>query len=363
MIIKTKIPTYDKIHLRFKLNGRYYDTEDLKEVAYSFIKEGEPFEKTLGDFLQLWLDAKDYIEVRTSGSVGEPKWIKIKKQAMVNSAIATGNAFKLQPGDRVLHCLPSNFISGRMMLVRAMILGLELDVVPPKATPIFDLDKTYDFGAMIPLQVENILPQISHFKTLIIGGAAVSEPLLKAISKVKTKCYATYGMTETVSHIAIRALNGTKASAVYKALPKVKLTQNNEGCLIINAPHLLEAPLQTNDVVKMHSDTEFELLGRIDNVINSGGLKLYPEQIENQLATKLQDRFFIASESNDSLGEQLVLVVEGDEKVIDTSVFKDLKKNEVPKQIYFVKDFIETPNRKIQRKKTMDLLKNGKSIS
>ncbi|MGJ5641060.1 AMP-binding protein [Formosa sp. S-31] len=358
MITKSKIPTYDKIHLKFKLNGRYYDTEDLKEVAYSFIKEGDVFEKNLGDFLQAWLDNKDYVTVRTSGSVGEPKWVKLKKQAMVNSAIATGNAFKLEPGDKVLHCLPTNFISGRMMLVRAMILGLNLDVVPPRATPVFDEEKVYDFSAMIPLQVENILPKLDHFKTIIIGGAAVSDTLLEALSKVKTKCYATYGMTETVSHIAIKPLNGPKKSNNFKVLPKVKVSQSENGCLRIDAPHLIDEPLQTNDVVTMHSDTEFEWLGRVDNVVNSGGLKVFPEQLETLLASKMKERFFISSEEDETLGERLILVVEGEEKAIDPKIFEVLEKNTRPKQIYFIDKFVETPTRKIRRKLTLDLLKS-----
>ncbi|PNW25829.1 AMP-binding protein [Formosa algae] len=349
--VKTKIPTYDKIHLKFKLNGRYYDSESLGEVAYCFIKEGEPHQKTLGDFLQAWLDNNDYVEVQTSGSIGIPKKIKIKKQAMVNSAIATGNAFNLRPGDSLLHCLPFNFIAGRMMLVRAMILGLELDVVPPKITPVFDLDKTYDFAAMIPLQAQNSLSKLQHFKALIIGGAASPHQLLEDIQDIDTQCYSTYGMTETVSHIAYRALNGPNKSDFYKAMPNVKVSTNAQDCLVLEADYLFDGALETNDVAVMHSENEFKLIGRIDNVINSGGLKLFAEQIEKHLTGGISERFFVAGQPDEKLGERLVLVIEGEEKTIDPIIFKDLKKNEIPKDILFVKKFIETPNRKIQRKK------------
>ena len=126
-----KTPTYDKIHSKFKLNGNKYDQEELKEVAYSLIKEGEPFEKIAGNFLLDWLDEKDYIKVQTSGSTGIPKIIELSKQAMVNSCIATGNFLKLKPENTALHCLPCNFIAGKMMLVRAIILGLDMDLVEP----------------------------------------------------------------------------------------------------------------------------------------------------------------------------------------------------------------------------------------
>ncbi|MDW5289577.1 AMP-binding protein [Formosa sp. PL04] len=355
--VKTKVPTYDKIHLKFKLNGRYYDSEDLKEVAYCFIKEGEPHQKTLGDFLQAWLDNNDYVEVQTSGSIGVPKMIKIKKQAMVNSAIATGNAFNLYPGDSLLHCLPFNFISGRMMLVRAMILGLELDVVPPRITPVFDLEKTYDFSAMIPLQAENLLSELHHFKALIIGGAAVSHQLLEDIKDIDTKCYSTYGMTETVSHIAFRPLNGPDKSEWYKALPNVKISQNDKDCIVIEADYLFDGALETNDVAIMQSENEFKLIGRIDNVINSGGLKLFAEQIEKHLTGEISERFFVAGQPDDKLGERLILVIEGEERPIDAKIYKNLQKNEIPKDVYFIDKLVETPNRKIQRKKTLELLK------
>ncbi|MFB9052351.1 AMP-binding protein [Formosa undariae] len=355
--VESKIPTYDKIHLRFKLNGRYYDADGLRTVAYCFIKEGEPHQKRLGDFLQAWLDKNDYVSVQTSGSIGEPKMIKLKKQAMVNSAIATGDAFNLRPGDSLLHCLPFNFIAGRMMLVRAMILGLELDVVPPKITPVFDTTKIYHFGAMIPLQVENLQSKLHHFKALIIGGAAVPHQLLEDIQDIDTKCYSTYGMTETVSHIAYRALNGPDKTDWYKAMPNVKVSVNASDCLVLEADYLFDGTLETNDVAVMRSDNEFKLIGRIDNVINSGGLKLFAEQIEKHLTNGISERFFVAGQADDKLGERLILVIEGEEKAIDDKVYANLQKNEIPKDVYFVDKFVETPNRKIQRKKTLELLK------
>src|SRR5690606_11997668 len=156
-------PTFDKIHYRFKLNSNNYTFNELKEVAYSLVKEGEYYERVMGEFLMNWLDTKDYIEVKTSGSSGQPKLIKVSKQSMVNSAIATGDYFKMEPGDKALHCLPTHYISGKMMLVRAMILGLELDFVEPTSQPVFDYDVDYDLCSVIPFHLQNIL----HFQIKI----------------------------------------------------------------------------------------------------------------------------------------------------------------------------------------------------
>lgn len=349
-------PTFDKIHLKFKLNGNHYDKEGLSEVAYSLVKEGEYYEKVMGDFLMDWLDSKNYINVKTSGSTGKPKLMKVSKQAMVNSAVATGNYFKMEPGQAALHCLPTHYISGKMMLVRALILGLDLDFVEPTSQPIFDYGKSYEFCAMIPMQLENTKKYIYNIKTLIIGGAAISKPLEDSIQGLKTKIYATYGMTETVSHIAVKAMNGKQKMDYFKVFPKVKISQDDRGCLVIEAPKLTSERLLTNDIVKIHSASEFEMIGRIDNMINSGGVKLFPEQIEAKLAHQITERFFIASEADMDLGEKLILIVESDKDNFQFSAFGGLEKFETPKEIYTVAKFKETATGKIQRKETLKLV-------
>ncbi len=368
------IPTFDKVHNRFLLNGNRYNREDLKEVAYSFIKEGLPFEKFIGDFLNDWLNTKDYIEVKTSGSTGNPKTIKLQKQAMVNSAIATGDFFNLKPGHRALHCLPTKFIAGKMMLVRAMVLGLELDIVEPTSQPIFDYDTHYDFCAMIPLQLSRTQSYIHNISTIIIGGAPVSKDLKLAIKECSTSIFETYGMTETITHIAIKQLNnfvslreGTtwqsqchseqSEESHFKILPNITISQDNRNCLIIEAPHLSKDKIVTNDVVQLHSDFEFEWLGRFDNVINSGGIKIHPEQLEAKLQDKISQRFFITSEHDDVLGNRVVLVLEDKSSTIKSSIFSDLTKLETPKQIYSVDKFVETVSGKIQRQKTLQKAK------
>ena len=353
-------PKYDKVHNRFKLNGQHYNQQDLKEVGYSLIKEGDSFEKATGDFLIDWLNDKDYLEVQTSGSTGQPKQIKIYKQAMVNSAIATGNFFGLEPGDKAMDCLPTHYIAGKMMLVRAMILGLELDYVEPSAHPIFDYERPYDFCAMIPLQLKHTINYTDNIKTIIVGGSKVTKPLLNRIKNSASRVYETYGMTETVTHVAVRRLTSKlyKGEDYFSALPNITFSEDERGCLVINAVKLVDEPLITNDIVTLKSETSFELLGRFDNVINSGGVKLFPEQIENKLQPVIDERFIVAGEEDEEFGERLVLIVENPRDTADSIAnrikhIKGLSKHEVPKIIYTTHNFVETVNGKIQRSETI----------
>ncbi|WP_198658911.1 AMP-binding protein [Winogradskyella tangerina] len=353
-------PKYDKVHNRFKLNGLHYNHEELKEVAYSLIKEGEAFEKVTGNFLIDWLNDNDYLYVNTSGSTGTPKRIKLKKQAMVNSAIATGDYFGLEPGDTALDCLPSHYIAGKMMLVRAMILGLEIDHVEPSAHPLFDYEKKYDFCAMIPLQLKHTINYTQNIKTIIVGGSKVTQPLLERIKSSHSTFYETYGMTETVTHVAVKRLASkvSKGEALFNALPNVTFSQDDKQCLIVHAPKLVEESLVTSDIVDLKSETSFELLGRADNVINSGGIKLFPEQIEDKLQPVIDERFIVAGEEDDTLGERLVLIVENPRDSAESisnriRFIKGLTKYEVPKHIYIVDKFVETVNGKIQRNETI----------
>ena len=350
-------PTFNKVHNRFKLNGNSFSFEDLKEVAYSFIKEGDLFEKEIGNFLSDWLDDNDFILVKTSGSTGQPKTITLSKQAMVHSAIATGDFFKLQPSNTALLCLPATYIAGKMMLVRAMILGLEIDCVHPTTNPEFEIKKHYDFCAMIPAQAEKTIQKLSNIKTLIVGGAQVSPKLKQQFKGLKTNIFETYGMTETITHIAVKQING-KTTNYFKTLPNITISQNDKECLVIDAPQLNTTQIITNDVVKLHSKTTFEWLGRIDNVINSGGVKLFPEQIEAKLQSKIGPRFFITSEKDETFGEVIVLVIEAEDNTLNPAVFSDLTAIQTPKIVYSIPAFAETTSGKINRLKTMAHVKS-----
>ncbi len=348
---------YTSIHKQFKLNGICHTKSTLLEFAHNVIENGEPYQKQIGQFLFDWFDANDFVLVQTSGSTGKPKQIKLKKQGLVNSALATGKFFNLQPGHTALHCLPTQYIAGKMMLVRALILGLELDTVAPTLAIKFNYKIHYDFCAMVPLQLSKTLANTKNIKTIIIGGAKSSQALLNAIKNSTTSFYETYGMTETITHIAIKQLASKhkNASLYFEALPNVRFSKDIRQCLVISAPHILDSPVITNDLVELVSDTCFKLLGRLDNVINSGGVKLFPEQIEEKLQVIIKQRFIIASETDIALGEKLILIIESD-SVLDEDVIrseiqnlKTITKLEVPKKIYAVKQFSETSNGKIKR--------------
>lgn len=353
---------YRKIHRNFKLNGISYSREELKEVAYSLIKEGEAFEKEIGVLLLDWTDDTPTLEVRTSGSTGKAKIITLQKHYMVNSARATGEFFGLQPGNSALLCLPATYIAGKMMLVRAMVLGLELDYVCPSSNPMTEVSKSYDFGAMVPLQLENSLNSLDQFKMMIVGGAPLSNTAQAQVQAhiQKTQVYETYGMTETITHIALKRIDQSGVEKqLFRTLPNVNVSTDARGCLIIDAPKITDAPVVTNDVVDLVSATEFEWLGRYDNVINSGGVKLFPEQIETKLASLMPSRFFVVGLPDEKLGQKLVLVVEGaiqEEKLLQKiRSLNTLEKFEVPKQIYQVTEFQQTESGKIRRNATLDL--------
>jgi len=342
-------PTYENVHNQFKLNGFHLNREDLCRVAYSFIKEGEDFEKPVGDFLLDWFDSKDYIEMQTSGTTGTPKTISVSKQAMVQSAIATGDFFDLLPGNKALHCLPVKYVAGKMMLVRAMILGFDLEFTAPSSHPLRNNETEFDFVAMVPLQAQNSVTELKKVKKVIIGGAAINKTLEKQLLKLKTEVYETYGMTETITHIAARKL-GEKAFTV---LPDVTISYDDRNCLVIHAPRISDDVIVTNDIVELVNENQFVFLGRMDNVINSGGIKLIPEQIEQKLANKIHQRFFIASKPDTELGEKVILVVEGPKQDFEATLYDELDKYEKPKEIVFVSKFKDTSTGKIMRKESL----------
>lgn len=347
----TKI-TYKNIHNRFKLNGYHITLDEMFYVAYCFVKEGEPFEQHVGNFLLDWFDDKSYIELSTSGTTGTPKIIKIEKQAMLDSALATGDFFDLQPGDTMLHCLPTNYVAGKMMFVRSFILGLDMEFVDPTSNPLKNIDKKFDFCAMVPLQAKNSLGKLkkNQIKKLIIGGVKVHKALEQELVKLPMEIYETYGMTETITHIAAKKI-GEEAFTV---LPNVKISIDDRHCLVIDAKNISDKKIVTNDIVNLISNTQFAWEGRFDNIINSGGIKLMPEQIEDKLSTLIPRRYFVFGQPDETLGEKALLYVEGAPLTIEDSVFEVLTKFEKPKEIVFIPKFKETATGKIMRKESME---------
>lgn len=364
-------------HKNFKLNGFSFTNVD-ELLSYSI-----GFSDDIHQFLQEWFSIEDVVIVQTSGSTGTPKKIQLEKEQMQNSAFATGDFFNLKENTTALLCLPTQYIAGKMMLIRALTLGWHLDVVPSSSNPLETISKTYDFSAMVPLQVENSLNKLYLVKQLIVGGGLVSNQLQQKLQTLSTKIFATYGMTETITHIAIKKLNKldfedsksnfglfpqAQSRGYFSILPNTTIYIDERDCLVIKAPKVSKEIVFTNDVVRLISDTQFEWLGRFDNVINSGGIKLHPENIEERLSKIISQRFFVAGILDDKLGEKLVLIVEL--KSLKVSEFKSLliekiknlktlSKFEIPKEIYFADNFVVTETGKIQRKKTLQKIQTN----
>lgn len=351
-----------EVHPQFRLNGVSLDHETLYEVAYSWVKEGKDFEIDAGDFLLDWLSPSQSIQVKTSGSTGTPKTIELSKEKMMNSALATGNHFELAPKDTALLCLSTKHIAGKMMLVRAMVLGMWIEVIEPSSNPMESCTGSYDFVAMVPMQVQNSLPQLYQIKKLIIGGAPISKSLRESLKTQENAIFETYGMTETITHIAVKRISGLmgqEAEGHFEILPDVDISQDDRGCLVIYAPQIVDGAVITNDLVDLVDKRRFKWLGRYDNIINSGGVKLIPEEIEEKLAPTIPHRFFVAGIPDQVLGEKLVLYIEGqldvDHLKLRIDHLKELGKFERPRHIYKIEKFVETGSGKINRSRTVAL--------
>ncbi len=326
-------------------------------------------------FWHQWHSGQTVFTFYTSGSTGTPKPILLHREQMALSAKLTGRALNLQPGDSALVCLATDYIAGTMMLVRGLELGLELTVIDPCRHPLafFNEDTVFDFAAFVPLQLQTILnttPEkrslLNRMKAILIGGAAVNQELAAAIQSINAPVYHSYGMTETVSHIALRRLNGSHASDFFTPLDGVKLDIDVRGCLTIQSALTHHQILHTNDCVELKADGSFRWLGRIDHVINSGGVKVQPEKVEIVVADLLVNyqngllakrRFFIGAMPHPELQQAVVMVIEG--APLDHSIQQDIRhllqvsgrltRYEIPRSFYYLPTFVETPTGKVNR--------------
>ena len=317
------------------------------------------FEEKVISFLKEWYSDSKTVSVQTSGSTGTPKIFEIEKERMLHSAKMTCDILHLQKGDSALLCLPIEYISGKMMVVRAIERSLKLVIKTPSSTPLSGLNEEIDFCAMSPLQVENSLDQIHFIKNIIIGGAAVSENLKKKITQTlkysitQTQVYETYGMSETLSHIALKEIFPIP-EAYFKVLGNVEISLDERKCLQIFAPKLNPERLQTNDLVELKNEREFRFLGRIDHVINSAGLKIYPEELESLVKKEISNELIFLGIKDERFGQKLILVIEGEktemlENKLSTIIYPS--KNHHPKEIIFLEKFPRIPNGKIDRRK------------
>ncbi|NNC84105.1 MAG: AMP-binding protein [Flavobacteriales bacterium] len=334
----------------FKISGRPYQ-EWLKDHAGST----DAFHQQIILQIERWSSDAEVMHLKTSGSTGEPKSIALKKDWMMHSARATAKRLDLAQGQSALLCLPVQFIGGLMMLVRAMVLGMDIYPIQPSMDPELPAQGKFDFAAMTPPQVTSLLDRgnvLERIHCLIIGGAPVSALLESRIREAKTSIYSTYGMTETASHIALRALNGDERARYFRGLPGVEFSTDDQHALAIRIPFMDDTVIQTRDVVELLDAQRFIWRGRIDHVINSGGLKVHPEEIESALAQYIPHPFIIHSIPDPVLGEKVVLTIESEQvgplSPELRSVIQGLGAKR-PREVFSIKRFPRTASGKILR--------------
>ena len=283
---------------------------------------------TLEDFLSEWNNDSDRVLVHTSGSTGKPKPMMVEKKRMLNSARITCDFLGLKPGDSALLCMSLDYIAGKMVVVRSIERHLHLISVPPSGHPLKDVDEEITFAAMVPMQVYNTLQvpeereRLTHIRHLIVGGGAIDASLEKELQALpgNIAIWSTYGMTETLSHIALRRINGDEPSEWYQPFDSVHISQTEEGCLVIDAPQVCAETLVTNDIVEIEpyiynkvEKLRFRIKGRKDNVICSGGIKIQIEEVETLLKPHLEKPFMLAKKKDGKFGEIAVLLSEDED--------------------------------------------------
>lgn len=270
---------------------------------------------TLEKFMKEWEAPSDTVLVHTSGSTGKPKPIRVEKARMLNSARITCDFLGLKSGDTALLCMPLDYIAGKMVVVRSIERNLKLISVKPGGHPLEYIDQHIDFAAMVPIQVYNSLQvpieqkRLQAIDNLIIGGGAIDKTLQEHLINYPNKVWSTYGMTETLSHIALRRLNGIDASEWYQPFPSVDISKDDNGCLVIDAPLVHDGILLTHDRVEIKNG-RFRILGRLDNVIDSGGIKIQIEEVEKSLKSFLSLPYLITKRPDKKFGEIIVLLTE-----------------------------------------------------
>ena len=356
-----------------KFNSDQFFLEDIQKGYYP--KSISSYKKIALDFCRDWLNGKEKFTLHTSGSTGDPKAIEFTRNQLEASAQLTASVLGLQKGFTSLVCLDTRYTAGMMMLVRSLVSGMNMIIVEPASNPLEKISESdsIDFTAMVPLQVETILksPQkeiLNDIKIILIGGAMVNPKTIREFESLHPSFYATYGMTETLSHIALQRLNGKDALDFFQALPGIALSKDERDCLTILAPHISNKVIITNDLVEFVSPTQFRWLGRADNVINTGGVKVIPEKIESLISSVLEElniskRFFVAARPDAVLGQSANLFFEGEpfspqvEELLQMKMNRSLDKFERPRFIHFIKKFVDTETGKINKGKTIALVK------
>jgi o-succinylbenzoate---CoA ligase len=296
------------------LNGKNYSREELYDHCHdnALIDLSPGWYKEILNFIVQWLNHDDHVIVQTSGSTGKPKSIQLKKKWMEYSAIQTCRYFRLDEQSNLLLCLPARYIAGKMMIVRAISSGCNLITIEPRVNPFENISEKIDLAAITPHQLYESLETLTanaHIKTIIVGGGEIPPALEDQIQILPQNIYATYGMTETSTHVALRKVNGGNRSQFYTIIGDTEISLDERGCLLLKNPNLFDGRLVTNDIVELIDDRSFRWLGRWDNVINSGGIKLVAEDLEKKIAHLRKDKMLFTGIPDEKLGNACILVV------------------------------------------------------
>jgi O-succinylbenzoic acid--CoA ligase len=344
----------DYQNLTITIEGVTYEKENFCADALPSFALKSPFYRELYLFLKDWYSSSPTLAVQTSGSTGAPKQMQASKLRMMQSAKLTCSFLQLKPKDKTLLCMSLDYIAGKMMAVRSLVAGLDLYAVQPCGHPLESApDVVFDFSAMIPLQVYNSLKneterkQFEKINAVIIGGGAIDEKLERQLQPLRNNIYSSYGMTETLSHVALRKLSGKDASLYYQPFSSVNLSLSDDRALIIDAPSVAEQRLYTNDIAEINADGSFRILGRKDNIINSGGIKIQAEEVERLLKPLLDVPFAVSALPDEKFGEIVALAVE---KPINETLLRQLPKYYQPKKVVLIPKIPLTGTSKINRK-------------
>jgi len=367
----TELTSEWKNYKTLSIDGRKRSLHEWRAHAQQQLQEGYgmgDLEEIL-EFVVDWSNTKDWIQARTSGSTGRPKNIKIKKEHILASALRTLNFLDLKPENSALLCMPNKFIGGKMMIARSIIGALDLHIAESTSLPETPEGKSIDFAALVPMQLFNITEDAEataswkKVKKIIVGGGQVDPRLEERTKDWPNEIYESFGMTETISHVALRRVNGSGEREPFMVLDGIEIKSDERECLVLKSELLPDNPLVTNDIIKMVDEKSFHWVGRADNMINSGGVKIIPEVIEKLAKPMLNTKFFFAGLPDEKLGEQVVLIIEGqplskdDQNLLTEDLRSALHKYEMPKVIHYLDSFEETENGKLQRKDTLKALK------
>lgn len=353
----------------YKIHGREYRTEDIPLLRQH---ENEFISRDLADFLEDWFSESPVLAVQTSGSTGTPKIMHAEKTRMKASAEMTCSFLGLQKNNTALLCMPLKFIGAKMLVVRSLLYGLDLYCVKPSEHPLKNFPFAPDFLAMTPAQVHASLQnpseaeKLKNTKHLIIGGGAINKELADALRDFPNHVWSTYGMTETLSHIALRRLNGEKRSEWYQPFDGVKVSLSEKQTLVIEAFSVCKDVLTTNDIAEIDDTGRFKIIGRSDNVINSGGIKIHAEELEEKLSAVMDRNFQISSVPDSHFGEAVVILIENgkeeDKERYRQKFRQTLHPHFCPKHIVFVDKIPKTETDKPNRAKAKEIalrLMNG----